>query len=159
MVSTLQYIFVGDVHSGRMATVQRWARTSGLYVSKWILQHLDGTAYRQQVLHCVYTQLRCSSRWCKQYHNGRDRTTSYITSRKRKRSDGSMTKCSYQSRCIVSKWLAKSKHVCSHCTYDTSKDVWICHSSTGGDCFRQHLRTNHVDMDLKFVVLDIRMRA
>ena len=70
------------------------------------------------------------------------------TNRKRKRSDGSITNCSYQGRCTVCKGLAKSKYVCSHCTRDTSKDVWICHSSTGRDCFRQHLRTNHVDMDL-----------
>ena len=70
------------------------------------------------------------------------------TNRKRKRSDGSMTNCSYQGRCTVCKGFAKSKYVCSHCTRDISNDVWICHSSTGRDCFRKHLRTHHVDMDM-----------
>ena len=64
--------------------------------------------------------------------------------RKRKRHDGSLTNSIYQGRCRVCKDGHKSKFVCSECSRDMAKDVWICHSDTGRDCFSKHLRTSHL---------------
>ncbi len=67
------------------------------------------------------------------------------TFRKRKRSDGSITNPFYQGRCTECKNGTKSKYTCSECTESKKTDVWICHSSTGRDCFSKHLVRFHLD--------------
>ena len=67
------------------------------------------------------------------------------TTRKRKRSSGSATNAFHQGRCTECKNVTKSKYTCSECTQSEKTDVWICHSSTGRDCFSKHLVRNHID--------------
>ncbi len=65
--------------------------------------------------------------------------------RKRKRSDGFATNAFYQGRCTECKNGTKSKYTCSECTQFKKTDAWICHSSTGRDCFSKHLVRYHID--------------
>eukprot|EP00171_Calliarthron_tuberculosum_P023537 IDg23537t1 len=69
------------------------------------------------------------------------------TTRKRKRSNGNLTNHVYQGRCCICRSGYKSKYVCSHCTREEQKDVFICHSSTGRNCFGRHVQSNHDKSD------------
>lgn len=65
------------------------------------------------------------------------------TSRKRKRQDGTVSNCVLQGRCKMCRNGNKSKYVCSACTRSDGKDLWLCHSSTGRDCFLRHFTVAH----------------
>ncbi len=66
------------------------------------------------------------------------------TTRKRKRADNSQTNAFLQGRCTQCNNGYKTKYTCSHCTKDKKRDVWICHSSTGRNCFSEHLDKFHL---------------
>lgn len=66
------------------------------------------------------------------------------TSRKRKRQDGSATKWALQGRCKICKNGTKTKYVCSSCTISGNADYWLCHSSTGRECFIEHFNAFHI---------------
>ena len=65
------------------------------------------------------------------------------TTRKRKRSDGSVTNSCYQGRCTVCKSTFKSKYICSECRDVKKKEFWLCHAHTGRKCFEKHLEEVH----------------
>ena len=66
------------------------------------------------------------------------------TSRKRKRSDGTVTNAFMQGKCYICKNGTKSKYTCSECSKERGSEYWICHSSTGRNCFVQHLYATHL---------------
>ena len=64
------------------------------------------------------------------------------TTSKRKRQNRSVTNAFLQGKCAICKKGTKSKYTCSKCSKLKGSDYWECHSSTGRECFVQHLGLN-----------------
>ena len=69
----------------------------------------------------------------------------HLTPRKKRRKvHGKTTPYLKQGYCKVCK--RKTKYVCSLCDHvhdNDGKETFICHTSTGRDCFLQHIRMKH----------------
>ena len=88
-------------------------------------------------------------RFCDQSNNTEDAirvpvsgTGSYLTPIKRHRNKkGCRTNALLQGRCLFCKKY-KSKFICSTCA-DVGKEVYVCHSETGRECYVGHLDVEH----------------
>ena len=69
-------------------------------------------------------------------------TGNHLTPRKRHRKEkGTSTNALLQGRCMFCKKY-KSKFICSTCA-DVGKEVYVCHSQTGRECYIGHLEVEH----------------
>ena len=66
------------------------------------------------------------------------------TSQKRKRSDGTDTNAFMQGKCYIRKNGSKSKYIFSEYSKERGSEYWICHSSTGRNCFVRHLKATYL---------------
>ena len=66
--------------------------------------------------------------------------------KKRRRAHGKTTPYLKQGYCKVCK--RKTKYICSLCDHvhdNDGKETFLCHTSTGRDCFLKHIRMKHQD--------------
>ena len=64
------------------------------------------------------------------------------TKLKKRRQNGELTSYSLQRNCRVCK-IKKTTFVCSDCRTADGCRQWFCNTSTGRDCFSQHLKDVH----------------
>ena len=62
-----------------------------------------------------------------------------VTSRKRRKTDGTVTSAAYQGRCAICKTSKKFKFICSTCRDCHEKEVFVCYGQTERDCFKNHV--------------------
>ena len=143
LVHSRTYVTFLYLHCWFLAFMQIKQRCRYYYVSEWVLYKISRTNDRKNFRYDLYESVRdsinCLSSWSQK---NLSLFGSNIT--KEKTFWWNYGKCIHARKMLHLQEWDKSKYSCSECSKERGSEHWICHSSTGRNCFVRQLHATHL---------------